>query len=67
MGESPTGGGVGVAQDTEVGEGLQLGDELVVRQGVNRRLGEVRHGPEADGVIIARRCDPPTEGIDRHP
>ena len=36
--ELPAGGGVRVPDDAEVGEGLELGDELVARQSVERGL-----------------------------
>jgi len=38
MGECPAGGGVGIADDAEVGEGLKLGDELFSRKSVERGL-----------------------------
>ena len=64
MGQGPAGGGFGVADDAEVGEGLELGDELVVRQGVERRRGEIRHGPEADGTVVSSGGDPASERVE---
>ena len=55
MGEGPAGVGVGVTDDAEVGEGLELGDQLVVRQGVERGLGEVGHGLHANGRFVGAR------------
>ena len=52
MRELPAGGGVLVPDDAEVGEGLELGDEFLARQGVERGLGEVGHGPEANGRFV---------------
>ena len=53
--ELPAGGGLLVADDAEVGEGLELGGELLVWQGVERGLGEVGHGPEANGRIVSAK------------
>ena len=50
----PACGGFLVADDTEVGEGLELGDELVAGQGVERRLLKIRHRPETQGLVLAR-------------
>ena len=40
----PAGVRLFVSDDAEVGEGLELGDELFVRQGAEGRLGEVGDG-----------------------
>ncbi len=51
--ELPAGGGAIVPDDADVGEGLELGDQFIARQGVERGLGEVGHGPEADGGVLS--------------
>ena len=48
----PTGGGVLVTDRPQVGEGLGLGDQLVVGQGLERGFGKVGRRPEADGRIV---------------
>ena len=55
MGELPAGGGLLVADDAEVGEGLELGDELVVGQRVERGFGEVGNRPETDCRIVSAK------------
>jgi len=52
VGELPAGGGLGVADDPQIGQGFQFGDQLVVRQGVERGLGEVGHGLQANGRFV---------------
>jgi hypothetical protein len=46
VGELPASGGLGIADDPEVGEGLELGDELLARQRVERWLGGSTEVPQ---------------------
>ena len=64
MGEFPAGRRFLVADDADIGEGFQLGDELLTRQGVERWLRQIGHGPEADRIVLPTRRDPTTKRID---
>jgi hypothetical protein len=44
VGELPAGGGVGVADDAKVGESLEIGDQLLMRQGVERESKTLNRG-----------------------
>ena len=57
MCERPPGGGLGITDDAEIGEGPEFGDELLPRQGVEWGLGQIGHGPEADGAVLGCRGD----------
>lgn len=54
----PAAGRFGVANRSQVGQGLELGDEPCVRQSVQGRFREVGHRPQAQGAVVARTGDP---------